>query len=164
VGRTRCPNDPTSLWPECLSHDLNANSQIRKAWFWEQRNRLIIWWRGGQGESTSQNSVVPLLRENVHFLKESSGAQLDYMTKCMPAMAAGLDSLSWTEQSCPHRWCPGVGNGCLSIVQRSASSLPQGSYQCPEPGPISIQWDWDVVHNRLRVEAMKPLQCPSKAT
>jgi hypothetical protein len=33
--------------------------------------------------STSQTSIVPLLRENVSFLKGRSGAQLEYMTKCM---------------------------------------------------------------------------------
>jgi hypothetical protein len=35
------------------------------------------------GESTSQSSVFPLLRENVHLLKETSEAQLEYVMKFM---------------------------------------------------------------------------------
>jgi hypothetical protein len=42
--------------------------------------------------SASQSSVLPILRENVHLLKGSSEAQLDYMTKHMSRVAAGLGS------------------------------------------------------------------------
>jgi hypothetical protein len=69
---------------ESWSPGLNTNTQITRAGFWGKENDLLfIRQRGGQGESTFQSSVVPLLRENVPLLKGKSGAQLQYMTKCM---------------------------------------------------------------------------------
>jgi hypothetical protein len=53
---------------------------------------FFIRWKGGQRESTSQSSVIPLLKENVRFLKGSLGAQLDRVTRCVLTMVTGLDS------------------------------------------------------------------------
>jgi hypothetical protein len=55
----------------------------------EIRIRFIIY---QQEESMSQSTIFPLVRENVHLLKENSGAQLDYVTRCIFTMAIGFDS------------------------------------------------------------------------
>jgi ethanolamine utilization microcompartment shell protein EutL len=39
-----------------------------------------------------QNSVIPLLKEDVCFLKGNSEAELDYMMKCLSRTASGLNS------------------------------------------------------------------------
>jgi hypothetical protein len=57
---------------------------------------LFVRSKGGQAESSYQRSVVPLLRENVHFLKRGSGTQFEYLTKlishsrCWPWFSRGL--------------------------------------------------------------------------
>jgi hypothetical protein len=63
---------------------LNASSRKMRAGFWEKGNKVYYLSnkRGGQGEWTSQISVIPLLREKVHSLKGNSGAQLEDVTKC----------------------------------------------------------------------------------
>jgi hypothetical protein len=52
-----------------------------------------------------QSPVGPLLRENVHFLKGSSRAQVDYMMKCVSQMSADLGS--------PGVWAPHLQN-CMA--------------------------------------------------
>jgi hypothetical protein len=63
--------------------------QITRAWFEEKEIGFIIRQRG-QRESTSQSTVIPLLRENVHILKWSSGTQLDCMTNAGSPWALAL--------------------------------------------------------------------------
>jgi hypothetical protein len=85
------------LLPEIQSPSLKANSQftnnessvLRK----RKKGLLFVRQRKGQGESASQSTVVPLLRENVYLLKGHPGVQLDCMTICMPTKAGGLDLL-----------------------------------------------------------------------
>jgi hypothetical protein len=66
--------------PENWCLGLNANSEF-KIFFKEKeiRIRFIIY---QQEESMSQSTIFPLVRENVHLLKENSGAQLDCVTRC----------------------------------------------------------------------------------
>jgi hypothetical protein len=99
------------LLPENQSPGLNANSQFRnnKSWGFRKRKEslLIIRQRGGQGESASQSTVILLLRESVHLLKEHSGTQLDYMIRYMFTRATSLDSLGvW------HHFSEAVCLGC----------------------------------------------------
>jgi hypothetical protein len=47
------------------------------------------------GNVNLSNSVIPLLRENIHFLKGSSLAELENMTKHMSRVASVLGSPVW---------------------------------------------------------------------
>jgi hypothetical protein len=64
-------------WPQRQATDKESRV-LRK----RKKGLLFIRW-GGQRESTTQSSVVSLRRGTVCFLKGSSGAQLEYVMKCM---------------------------------------------------------------------------------
>jgi hypothetical protein len=86
------------LLPESWSPGLNANWQIMRTVFLRKRKYVLLFVRRrGQRQSTSQSTVLPLLRENVHFLKESSGAQADCVTKHMSRWP-----LDWAVQESGH--------------------------------------------------------------
>jgi hypothetical protein len=70
---------------ESWSPGLNASSQITREGFWGKGNK--VYYLSDKEEDREspafQSSEIPLLRENVCFLKGRSGAQFEYMTKCM---------------------------------------------------------------------------------
>jgi hypothetical protein len=74
-----------SLLQEFWFPGLKVNSQITRTGFGEKGN--IAHYSPDEEEDrespTSQTCVISLMRENVCFLKGDSGAQLEYVMKCM---------------------------------------------------------------------------------